>query len=448
MNTCARLVWLAIGVAIFTSSLAESHANSDTASAPASVAPAVEAIEFESRKVYQSSYRPSYTSWVSFFPGQRGQWYLTCEEVTRPEKPLPQCTREQWYEMSLPVGYDKSQYRMELVILESRDNLTTWKVISREPCRFHHSAGSFAQARTRDGRFLRFLWSCYSLDPSIQPNEILCESDDDGKTWSKMPFFHDAHFASCPHRLRTLRDGTLVLAVPLGPRWGRDTDRPIRVAMRLDVTNQTQMTLFFSCDQGRNWDGPLPVFGGQNVSETDFVELPSGDLLLFNNSIFANPGRQFVYRSGNGFTPGPLEKVHSRQVPETVCLAKDGLLVGRMRPGRYSWSDDLGQTWQPLDGIPRLGPEVYQPWIQALADGRIACAGHFGADDAIGGRDQYLSIHFFRLKVSRKTKDTRIWVDRDFDETRNRWHNRYTISLTCDGGPLPAASSAHSISTS
>ena len=113
--------------------------------------PAIRAVDFQSRKVYESEQHPSYTSWVSFFPGEHGQWYLTCEEVTRPEKPLPGCTREQWYEMMLPVGYDKSQRRMEIVMLESHDRLRTWHVVSRQPVRFQHSAGSFAQARTKDG---------------------------------------------------------------------------------------------------------------------------------------------------------------------------------------------------------------------------------------------------------------------------------------------------------
>ncbi len=361
---------------------------------------------------------------------------MTCEEVTRPDKPLPQCSRQQWYEMSLPVGYDKSQHRMEMVILESRDLLKTWQVISREPCRFHHSAGSFGQARTKDGRFLRFVWSCYALDSKVKANEIFYESSDNAKTWKKMAAFHDVHFASYPHRLRALRDGTLVLAAPLAPRWGAGTDRPVRAALRLDAANEMQMTLFFSHDQGRTWSGPLPVFGGQNVSETDFVELPNGDLLLFNNSIFAYPGRQFVYRQGQRFTPGPLERVRSGQVPETICLTKNGILVGCMRPGSYGWSDDLGQTWQPLPGIPAHGPEVYQPWIHVLDDGRIACAGHFGADDPIGGRDQYLSIHLFRVKVLRKTKDTQISIERDFDEAKNRWQNRYTLTLKTDGTPL------------
>lgn len=407
--------------------------------APATTEPAVRAVDFESRKVYQSSQHPGYSSWVSFFPGERGQWYIGCEEVTRPATPLPRATTQQWYEMSLPNGYDKSGYQMEMVLLESTDDLASWHVISREPARFQHSAGSFAQARTRDGRFLRFVWSAYSLDPTVKPNEIFYESDDDGKTWKKMPTFVDPHFAAFSNRLRTLRDGTLVLAAPLTPRWGKGTDRPIRATMRLDTPNDVQMTLFFSHDQGRTWQGPLPVLGGQNVSETDFVELPSGDLLLINNNIFPHPGRQFIYRDGNRFTPGPLESVHAGKVPETVCLTKDGILIGCMRAGTYSWSDDLGQTWQPLDGIPQRAPEsmqMYQPCINVLPDGRIACAGHFGYDDAMGTRDQYVSVHLFHINVLRKTRDTKIDLVRDFDEAGQKWLNRFTLRLTCGGEPL------------
>ena len=269
---------------------------------------------------------------MSFFPGEKGQWYLTCEEVTRPEEPLPQCSPPQWYGMGLPCGYDKSQYLMEAVLLESRDNMQTWKVISRQPYHHQHTVGQFGTTRTRDGRFLRFIWACYSPDESVAANEIFYESADDGKTWKKRPAFHDPHFFSWPHRLRTLRDGTLVLCIPLGPRWGTP-ERPVRTCTDLHAIGEMQMNLFFSFDQGRTWDGPLPIFGGQNVSETDFVELPCGDLLFVNNSIFAHPGRQMVYREGRRFTPGPLEKAlgqtHLRQpnmVPETVCLTKEGVL--------------------------------------------------------------------------------------------------------------------------
>ena len=416
--------------------------------------PAVRAVNFESREVYRSAQRPGYTSWVSFFPGERGQWYLTCEEVTRPEKPLPQCSRQHWYEMGLPSGYDKSQYLKETVILESTDDMDTWQVISRRSNVCHHTAGAFAWARTKDGRFLNFAWNRYSEDPAIRGySGLLLTSDDDGKSWQKLTGWHDGHFAGYPHRLRTLRDGTLVLAVPLRPAWGAGTDHPIRTSTNLNAVAEMQMTLFFSYDQGRTWDGPLPIYPGQTVSETDFVELPEGHLLCINNSIFKNPGRQFVYRRGRMWTPGPLERAphawdQSRPlppgkrrhdlscVPETVCLTEDGVLVGCLRNSNYQWSDDLGLTWQPLEGAPDLSPEMYQPWIQYLGDGRVMCAGHYGHDDAIGKTDQYLMLHSFRLEVLRRTRATEITIERDFDDVRQLYPNAYTLTLTAGSEPL------------
>lgn len=402
--------------------------------------PAVQAVDFRSQVVFRSKRPPGYAAWVSFFPGEHGQWYIGCEEVSRPKQPLPQTSRLAWYGMGLPVGYDKSQYLMEAVLLESTDDLKTWKVISREAYRHQHSVHQFGSARTKDGRFLRFNWACYSLDPTVKTNEILRVSSDNGKTWKRVPPFLTDRFAYYPHRLRTLRDGTLVLCLPIAPRWGKDADRPVRTAMRLDANNEMKMTLFFSFDQGRSWQGPLPIFDGVIVSETDFVELPDGNLLFFNNRIFAKPGRQFVYRDGNRFIPGPLENVRSGAVPETVCLTKAGILVGTHRPGSYAWSDDLGQTWNGLSGIASRGPEVYQPSIYALPDGRIACAGHYGSDDPIGtGRrhQNYINLHTFRLKVNRRTKNTKIRVQRDYDKSQRRWLNRFTVSLTADGKPLP-----------
>ena len=403
------------------------------------VTDAVRAIDFESRFVYRSAQRPSYTSWVSFFPGERGQWYLTCEEVTRPQPPLPRLSRQRWYEFGLPNGYDKSPLRMEMVILESTDQMKTWQVISREPCRFQHSAGQFGTARTHDGRFLRFVWANYSLEENAHPGEILFVSSDNGRTWHKQRPFHGGNLVSYPHRLRTLRDGTLVLALPIGPAWGAGRELPVRTAQNLRASSSGQMTLCFSYDQGRTWSQPLPVYGGDDVTETDFVELPSGDLLCVNNSIFGRPGRQLLYRKGNSWWPKPLEYVVSGRVPETVALTEDGFLVGCLRNSHYYWSDDSGRTWNPLAGIPEAitrGNECYQPWIQYLGQGRFACAGHYGHDDAFGSVDQFLMIHFFRLEVLRRTKNTSLELSRDFDELGSRWKNAYTVRLTCDGAPL------------
>ena len=410
-------------------SLADGHSDKAATNAGA----AVLAVDFQSKRIYQSRQHPSYTSWVSFFRGEHGQWYIGCEEVTTPDEPQPRASKQWVYGMGLPRGYDKAKYLMELVLLQSDDNLKTWKPISREPVRA--SGGSFAQARTPDGKFLRFVWACYSLDPSVKPSEIYYQSSDDGKTWKKMPPFVSEHFVWYPHRLRTLRDGTLVLCAPCSFRWGDGTDYPVRTALKLDAVSDMQMTLFFSHNQGKTWAGPLQILSGQMVSETDFVELPDGNLLFLNNSIFAVPGRQLVYREGNRFTPGPLERVQSGTVPETICLTEDGTLIGCQRPGTYYWSDDLGQNWEPLEGAPRT-IEAYQPWIHYLGNHKVACAGHLGADDPIHGRDQYISLHTFSIQVLRKTSSTKLWVDRGFDEVKQSFLNSYTISLTSNNAPL------------
>jgi hypothetical protein len=422
-----KLTALLLKVIFMAGIAAASQPGGSAAGAVAPNSPAVRAADFHSARVYQSAQHPSYTSWVSFFPGERGRWYLGCEEVTSAQSPLPAASKDWVYGMSLPRGYDQSKYQMELVLLESEDQFRSWKVISRAPVKA--SGGSFAQARTKEGRFLRFVWAAYSTDPSATPADIYYQSDDNGSTWKRMPPFVNDHFVWYPHRLRTLRDGTLVLCAPLAPKWGRGTGYPIRAAINLDAVGDMQMNLFISHDGGKKWSGPVPILAGQNVSETDFVELTDGNLLFINNSIFPNSGRQMVYREGNQFTPGPLERVHSGTVPETVCLAGDDLLIGCHRPGVYFWSDDLGQNWQPLEGAP-TSIEVYQPWIQYLGNGRVACAGHLGADDPIHARDQYISLHTFNVQVLRQTARTRLWIERNYDVTRRSFLNSYTVTLS------------------
>ncbi len=395
---------------------------------------AVRATGFESRVVYRG--RQDYAAWIAFFPGEQGQWYLTCEEMWKADRKLPRMTREQLYEWSIPRKYDESEYERELLMLESRDGLQSWDVVSRQACRLRHSAGTFAQARTSDGRFLRFGWATQWMEPHRPSGRIFSVSVDDGRTWQEQPDFHSSRFASWAHRLRTLRDGTLVLAIPFSVPYGAGTESPIRACTNLDAESAMWMSLCFSYDQGRSWTTPLPIYGGHTVSETDFVELPSGDLLCINNSIFTNPGRQIVYRSEQSWMVGPYERVRYGTVPETACITEEGVLVGCMRAGRYFWSDDLGLTWQVLDSIPDVGPEVYQPWIHCLADGKIACAGHNGADNYFGECEQHVNLHVFRIDVARQTRDTRIEVRRDFDEDQSRWLNTYSLRLTCDGSPL------------
>jgi hypothetical protein len=81
--------------------------------------------------------------------------------------------------------------------------------------------------------------------------------------------------------------------------------------------------------------------------------------------------------------------------------------------------------------------EVYQPWIQYLGHGKVACAGHYGADDPIGGRDQYIALHTFNVQTLHKTTTPKLWIERAFDNAKKSFLNRYTISLKADDKPLP-----------
>ena len=415
------------------------------------LASAVVAKNFQRSTIYTPPNPPFYACWPCLFPGEKGQWYVAFEEVTGTDPPLPQCTPQQWYEFSGGPGMDKSQFLMEAVILESRDNMATWREVSRKAYNFQHTVGIYgASARTTDGKFIRFIWSGYNLDPKPGPNEVFEVSLDNGRTWVNQGPFHDEHFLSWAHRLRTLRDGTLVLCLPFGTPY--PTKRyPIRTCSEPDAIGGFGMNLFFSYDQAATWEGPLLIYPGQSVSETDFVELPTGDLLFINNSIFAHPGRQFVYRKGKRFTPGPLELARGKMkwgepnhVPETVCLIEDNILVGCMRAGVYSWSDDLGLTWFSLAGADHKTGEVYQPVMHHLGNNRVVCCGHFGHDDPIReieGRtyktiNHTINLHFFDVAIARKTLAPEVTLERVPAPGLERWPNSYALTLTQAGNPL------------
>jgi len=124
-----------------------------------------------------------------------------------------------------------------------------------------------------------------------------------------------------------------VLCVPLRPKWGRETDYPMRTARRLDVVADMQMNLFISHDRGRTWSGPLPILPGQNVSETDFVELPEGT--CSSSTTASLPTRAGSMSIGwQSLTPDRWS-AFTRDGARNGLSDRSGLLVGCMRAGSY-----------------------------------------------------------------------------------------------------------------
>lgn len=172
------------------------------------------------------------------------------------------------------------------------------------------------------------------------------------------------------------------------------------------------------------------------------AELSDGTLLLLAGDVQATPAaRQLIRRQGDRFLNGPLLPVGSGGPPDPekdpqggflpesiVCLEGD-LLVGARRNKPYSCSADLGNNWSPLPGIPA---SLYQPSLQLLPDGSLACFGHFGGDVALGQADMYIAADFFRVE-GRPPAAAELSLERLMTPEQDQYRNAYAAVLTQGG---------------
>ena len=131
--------------------------------------------------------------------------------------------------------------------------------------------------------------------------------------------------------------------------------------------------------------------------ESDFVELPSGNLMFISRA-------QHYDANGNFLSENRLEtmvsKVGDTFVPATnstspfsgsgmPCdlMTKEGVILDLEMGGSY-WSADLGQSWHTLlvNGQP-LDTYYYPQAVQA-ADGTIVVVSHNGTDGVYGTIDR------------------------------------------------------------
>ncbi len=404
-------------------------------------------VEFEETAVYYPAVRPGYVGWVNTFQYGNGELSMAFNEIRREKNPrFKPAPLENIEAMALPYRYLPAFFASanpnlvsEYVYVKSSDAAKTWRPVGRcpAPCRHAYHAGF------PDGRMVRAwaggVWSELVSDRwSIRVEE----SFDHGNTWRPIAELMEG-FGWFPHRLKKLRDNTLILSGAAIPTFGKNGFVPQR-SSQYDGQMEYYMSAFFaSGDGGYHWTGPhyvLPRTGGH---EFDFAELPNGDLLFFLSTIQSNkPARQIVHRIATGFVNDPLMEVRRGSptddnpeggfTPETIAATGEELLIGGRRCKPYVCSNDLGENWYEIAEIPFA---EYQPMMQLLPDGRVLTAWHHGSDSLLGEVDMYIGTHAFRVEHHLPTA-TRLTLDRKLSDDKSRYVNTFEARLTAKGKPL------------
>ena len=388
------------------------------------------ALDFNERMVYHSPEETGHCAWVQLWREPGGGLRLALQESRTPEQGRQRnpIDIDAWEVGGMPATYDFSGLISETVFLRSVDQAASWTEIGRGSC-------PLAPVSLPDGRLLGLRWA--SGYPSNATGGGLLASTDAGKTWQRLhEIMDDDSHITYGFSMRLLRDNeTLVVFCPYAPTYGPGKEFPVRNATRPGVKNSIQSAVFWSRDFGRTFVGPIGIYPGQPVTESDFCELPSGDLLFLHHRMYSGKcHRQFLKRTALGFVPEMMEEV-AANAPEIFVRTNEGYLVGASRNGPYLWSDDNGMNWYPVEGARDCG---YQPRAVLMDDGRVLFCWHKGADLAYGEQDMWIGQHTFRLQVENPRAATQLRLARVKDEAQERYTCAFTALLTtADGTPVP-----------
>ena len=404
------------------------------------------ALDFEERAVYYPAVRPGYVGWANTFPYGDGRLGVAFNEIRRGANPrFKPAPLEHVEAMILPYRYLPMFYASadpdlvsEFVYLVSSDQGTTWAPTGRCPAPCRHAY----HVAWPDGRMVRVWASGIWFELTNNEWSIRVEeSFDGGNTWRQIARLIE-NSGWFPHRLKKLRDGTLITSGAVVPTFGPNGFVPQRNT-EYETQREYYMPAFFaSGDGGHHWTGPHYILPGTGGHEFDFVELPGSDLLFFLSTIQSNqPARQVVHRVSTGFVCDPLMGVRRGSptdddpdggfTPETIVATPSGLLIGGRRCRPYVCSNDLGENWYEITDAPLA---KYQPMMELLADGSVLTVGHEGADSLLGEFDMFIAAHRFRVE-ERLPKSTRLTLERELSADGSRYINAFRATLTSEGRP-------------
>lgn len=396
--------------------------------------PRARAVEFEAKTIYHSPENPGYAAWVQLWPdGDR----LMIKFLERRPPPAgvrlsrPPLDVHQWEAIGLPAKYDFAALVNQVIYMGSKDGAATWHEAFRGPAsesNLTNDSVGLSPVALPDGRLLDLTWSMPGY---------LRESTDGGRSWRPLREIMDpAYYDVAPFSMRLLGDGkTLVIFCPYAHAWGPGKEFPGRLHSTPGVKGAWQAALFFSTDMGKTLSGPIPIYPGVPVTETDFCQLPSGDLLFIHAGLFdgGKAHRQLIRQSRDGWVPEEMLEVDGR-APETFVRTNEGYLVGASRNAPYVWSEDDGLTWQPVEEIPR---GEYQPRAMLLKDNRVLFVWHKGGDLPYGQSDMYIGQHTFKLKVDEPRIRSRLALSRVYDAKLEKYVCAFDARLTTmEGKPI------------